>query len=183
MVAVVTRPRRPSPRPGIVVRHRPPSGGGRAAAPAPPRTSMSRRLGWAFIGGAAALVPWMWMLATGMPSTAAVPNWSAAWVGLDAMEAAALLGTGVLLVRRDPRHALGAAAAGALLVVDAWFDVMTSAPGAERAMAIALAAGVELPLAALCAVLAARAFRSRDALIDHEMKDRWQRLVGSTPDG
>ena len=179
MVAVVARPRPPSPRPAVAVRRRPRS----APGPVARRTAGGRRLGWAFIGGAAALVPWMWMLAATMPPTTTVSNWSTAWLGLDAMEAAALLGTGVLLLRRDPRHGLGAAAAGTLLAVDAWFDVMTAAPGGERAMAIALAAGVELPLAALCAALAARAFRPRGPVVDHEMKDRWQRLVGSTPDG
>ncbi|GAA2256097.1 hypothetical protein GCM10010402_09350 [Actinomadura luteofluorescens] len=183
MVAVVARPGPPSRLSGTTVRRRPRPGPHGAPAPIARRTAGGRRLGWALIGGAAALVPWMWMLAATMPSTTTVSNWSAAWLGLDAMEAAALLGTGVLLVRRDPRHGLGAAAAATLLTVDAWFDVMTAAPGAERAMAIALAAGVELPVAALCAVLAARALRPRGPVIDHEMKDRWQRLVGSTPDG
>ncbi|MES9606677.1 hypothetical protein [Actinomadura sp. NPDC000929] len=183
MVAVLTRPGPPSPRPAISVRRRPRPGRYGPPGAVARRREGGRRLGWAFIGGAAALVPWMCMLAATMPSTATVSNWSAAWVGLDAMEAAALLGTGVLLVRRDPRHGLAAAAAGALLAVDAWFDVTTSAPGAERTVAIALAAGVELPLAALCAVLASRALRPRGPAIDHEMKDGWQRLVGSTPDG
>ncbi|WP_205718364.1 hypothetical protein [Actinomadura sp. WMMA1423] len=183
MVTAVTRLAPPPSRLGIAPRRRPRSGRSGPPAPAAQRTAGSRRLGWAFVGSAAALVPWMWMLAATMPSTAVVSNWSAAWVGLDAMEAAALLGTGVLLVRRDPRHGLCAAAAGALLAVDAWFDVMTATPGAERAVAIALAAGVELPLAALCAVLAARTLPSRAPLDDHEMKDGWQRVVGSTPDG
>ncbi|NUP38912.1 MAG: hypothetical protein HOY76_18325, partial [Streptomyces sp.] len=42
----------------------------------------------------------------------------------------------------------------ALLVVDAWFDTVTAAPGAELVAALAMAVGAELPLAALCAVLA-----------------------------
>jgi hypothetical protein len=36
--------------------------------------------------------------------------------------------------------------------VDAWFDVMTTLPG-QRLEPLALAAGVELPLAAVCAWL------------------------------
>ena len=183
MVAAVPGLAPSSSRLGIAPRRRPRRGRTGPPAPAARRTPGSRRLGWACVGSAAALVPWMWMLAATMPSTAVVSNWSAAWVGLDAMEAAALLGTGVLLVRRDPRHGLCAAAAGTLLAVDAWFDVMTATPGAERTVAIALAAGVELPLAALCAVLAARASAFRGAAIDHEMKDGWQRVVESTPDG
>ncbi|WP_433473368.1 hypothetical protein ACQPZP_31655 [Spirillospora sp. CA-142024] len=149
--------------PRKIVIHRPPlsvrnaaPGRRRTASPAP-RQTRGRWVGWGFVGGAIALVPWMWVLATTMPSTTVVSNWSAAWVGLDAMEAVALLGTGVLLLRRDPRYGLGAAVAGTLLAVDAWFDVTTATPGPERTMAIALAAGLELPLAVLCAALAARA--------------------------
>ncbi|MFB4311834.1 hypothetical protein [Actinomadura sp. GTD37] len=147
------------------------------------RAADRRWIGWGLVGGAAALMPWMWVLATTMPSTATVSNWSTAWVGLDAMEAAALLGTGVLLLRRDPRYGLGAAAAGALLAADAWFDVATAAPGAGRASAIMLAAGLELPLAALCATLAARPFTQRGAVIDDWVNSARQSLDGSTPDG
>uniref|UniRef100_UPI000AD60E15 hypothetical protein n=1 Tax=Actinomadura kijaniata TaxID=46161 RepID=UPI000AD60E15 len=112
---------------------------------------------WGLAGGGLALVPWTFALAARLPSTAQVSNWSAAWVGLDVMLAAGLLGTGALVLRRDARYGLTAAATGALLVMDAWFDVLTSASGSERAVAAALAAGVELPLAALCGILAARA--------------------------
>ena len=53
----------------------------------------------------------------------------------------------MLLTRGDRRASLAAAAAGTLLLIDAWFDVCTSAPGAEHAMALAEAACAELPLA------------------------------------
>jgi len=123
----------------------------------PGAAARGRWLGWGLVGAGTALVPWMWVLANSLPSSTEVSNWSTAWVGLDAMLAAGLLGTGVLLARRDPRHGPVAAATGAVLLVDAWFDVMTATPGAERAIALALAAGAEVPLAILCAVLAARA--------------------------
>lgn len=137
----------------------------------PARDRRRRWLGWGLIGGAAALVPWMWVLAETTPSTAVVSNWSAAWVGLDALEAVALLGTGALLVRRDSRHGMAAAVAATLLVVDAWFDVMTATSGPERAVAAALAAGAELPLAALCAALAVRAITPGDGVADGAVND------------
>ena len=62
---------------------------------------------------------------------------------------AALAGTGYFALRRSRYLATAAAAAATLLVVDAWFDVMTTLPG-QRLEPVALAAGVELPLAALC---------------------------------
>jgi hypothetical protein len=47
-----------------------------------------------------------------------------------------------------------ATAAAALLVVDAWFDVMTSSTHLELAIAIGEAVLIELPLATLCYLLA-----------------------------
>ncbi|MFG2003169.1 hypothetical protein ACGFNU_28815 [Spirillospora sp. NPDC048911] len=125
----------------------------------PARRTRTGVLGWALTGAGAAMVPWMYVLATRLPSTTEVSNWSTAWVGLDAMLAAGLAGTGVLLRRKDPRHSLTAAATAALLAMDAWFDVTTSAPGAERATAAGLAVAVELPLAVACAALAVRGLR------------------------
>ncbi|MFI1100334.1 hypothetical protein [Streptomyces melanogenes] len=104
----------------------------------------------------AALVPWMAVLAQTLPRTVEVSNWPAAWIGLDAGLAVGLVGTGVLLRRGDPRVSSAAAATGALLVMDAWFDVTTAAPGPEFATAVALALLAELPLAAACGVLAGR---------------------------
>ncbi|WP_240436332.1 hypothetical protein [Streptomyces sporangiiformans] len=135
-------------------------GTARTAAPLkepPPRpTSGAGRLGPALVCCGVALVLWLLVPATSLPTVAQVPHWSALWVGLDALEALGLTATGILLLRRDPRRCLTAAATAALLVVDAWFDVLTSLPGNELATALAMAVGAELPLATLCAVLAVR---------------------------
>ncbi|WP_367320536.1 hypothetical protein [Streptomyces sp. HUAS ZL42] len=124
--------------------------------PSPSPTSGAHRLGLALACCAGVLVPWLLVLATYLPSTVQVRHWSAMWVGLDALEALGLAVTGVLLLRRDPRRCLTAAATAALLVVDAWFDVLTSPPGSEvaTALALALARGAELPPATLCVVVA-----------------------------
>lgn len=119
-----------------------------------------RWLGGALIGCGAAMVPWLVVLADTLPATARVPHWSTAWVGLDALEALGLASTGLMVLRRDPRRCLPAAATAALLVVDAWFDVTTSRPGPELATAITMALCAELPMAALCTVLAVRALPS-----------------------
>ncbi|MFJ5633498.1 hypothetical protein ACIQF5_12665 [Streptomyces goshikiensis] len=107
-------------------------------------------------GAGLALLPWMVVLAKTLPQAAEISHWSTAWIGLDAMLAAGLTGTGMLLRRGDPRVAPVAAATAALLLVDAWFDVTTSAGTAGQGTALLLAAGAELPLAALCAAVAAR---------------------------
>jgi len=126
-----------------------PSESGRAAARpdlrAQPALLRRARLVALAVGGF--LLPWSALLAVSLPATAQAQHWAPAWSGLDAAEAAAALATAVLLARGDRRASLPAAAAGTLLLVDAWFDVCTSAPGAGQAMALAEAGCAELPLA------------------------------------
>ncbi|MGC0419320.1 hypothetical protein [Embleya sp. AB8] len=105
----------------------------------------------------AALLPWICVLAEALPATTEAHNWSTAWIGLDALIAAGLLGTGALLRRADPRAAPVAAATAALLLADAWFDILTAAPGLDRTIALTMAGCAELPLATLCALPALRA--------------------------
>ncbi|MFF3014379.1 hypothetical protein [Streptomyces sp. NPDC057939] len=116
----------------------------------------TRRLAAVFTGAGLALLPWMVVLARTVPNTVQVSNWSTAWIGLDAALAAGLTVTGLLLRKGDPRVSPVAAATAALLAMDAWFDVTTSAGTGGQGVALALAVGVELPLAVACAVVAAR---------------------------
>ncbi|MFE2288150.1 LPXTG cell wall anchor domain-containing protein [Streptomyces sp. NPDC059443] len=113
------------------------------------------RLSAVLTGAGLALLPWMLVLARTLPQSAEVSNWATAWIGLDVMLAAGLTGTGLLLRRKDTRVVPVAAATAALLLMDAWFDVTTSA-GSEQTLALLLAFGAELPLAMACAVVAAR---------------------------
>lgn len=93
------------------------------------------------------LLPWIVVLGAVLPASAQARHWALAWTGLDGAEAAAALVTAMLLYRGDRRAGLAAAAGGTLLLLDAWFDVCTSASGAEHAMALAEAALAEIPLA------------------------------------
>ncbi|MBM4791128.1 hypothetical protein HXP44_03355 [Streptomyces sioyaensis] len=123
----------------------------RAARGAVRRAAPARWQGRILTGAGLALLPWLGYLAGTLP-----PAEAAAWVALDALEAAALLAAGHRLLRGDTRHRAPAAAAAALLLADACIDLATAAPGQELATAIAMAVGAELPLAALCAALAVR---------------------------
>ncbi|MFF7050805.1 hypothetical protein ACFY94_20805 [Streptomyces griseorubiginosus] len=123
-----------------------------AEEPRPARGT--RRAGWLLVTCGLALLPWLYVLATGLPATATVTHWPVAWVGLDALEALGLISTGLLAARGDRRHALAAAATATLLVVDAWFDTTTAAPGSDLTTAITMALAAELPLATLCTRLA-----------------------------
>jgi hypothetical protein len=137
-----------------------PGPGRRAAGPPAglsPRLLRRARLAALAVGGF--LVPWCVVLSVTLPRTAQAQHWSLAWTGLDGAEAIAALATAALLARSDSRACLTAAAGGALLLTDAWFDVCTSAPGLEHTMAVTEAVLVELPLAAAAGWLAVRLFR------------------------
>ncbi|WP_324607684.1 hypothetical protein [Streptomyces sp. NRRL S-646] len=115
------------------------------------------------VGCGLALLPWLVVLAKGLPATTTAAHWNTAWVGLDALEATGLIATGLLTARGHHLHPLTASATAALLVVDAWFDTMTAAPGGDQLSALAMAFGAELPLAAVCAALAVRGLPRRTA--------------------
>jgi hypothetical protein len=105
------------------------------------------------------LVPWTVFLVRSLPSTHAAAHWDIAWAGFDVGLALLLLGVAVAGWRRSAWLEGTASAAAALLVVDAWFDVMTSSSHLELALAIGEAVLIELPLAALCYLLARDAER------------------------
>lgn len=128
--------------------------GGRTTAAGRTTVAGQSRLMALAVGGF--LLPWCVLLSMVLPATAQAQHWSLVWTGLDAAEALAALATAVLLAHGDRRAALTAAAGAALLLTDAWFDVCTSAPGLDHALALAEAAFVEVPLAGAACWLALR---------------------------
>ena len=95
------------------------------------------------------LLPWIAYLAYSLPSRQVSADYDVAWAGFDVMLLAALAGTGYFALRRSRYLSAAAAAAATLLIVDAWFDVMTTLPG-RRLEPAALAVLIELPLASVC---------------------------------
>ncbi len=132
------------------------------ADPIPAPATPGRILGYLLVVCGLVVLPWTLVLAATLPATATAPHWPAVWGGLDAMEGLGLISTGVLSLRDDHRRALPAAVTATLLLVDAWFDTMTSSTGAGLAEAAAMALLAELPLALMCALIARRGLR--DAL-------------------
>jgi hypothetical protein len=124
------------------------------AGPAPPR--------WVaplFTAAALALLPWIGVLVVALPSTHRAAHWDLAWGGFDVALAALLAAVATAARRGSPWLEGAATAAATLLIVDAWFDVLTSSTGTELALALAEAVLVELPLAGLCLLLARGAER------------------------
>jgi hypothetical protein len=99
------------------------------------------------------LLPWTIYLAHSLPARQVSPHYDAAWAGFDVVLLVALASTGYFALRRSRYLATAGAATAALLMVDAWFDVMTS-PVNQLPESLLLAVSVELPLAVVCAWLA-----------------------------
>jgi len=95
------------------------------------------------------LLPWTIYLGESLPSRQLSPHYDVAWTGFDVILLIGLATTAYFALRRSRYLAISASAAAALLVVDAWFDVMTT-PANQVVESIVLAAVVELPLAAVC---------------------------------
>ncbi|MER6784018.1 hypothetical protein ABT330_05045 [Streptomyces sp. NPDC000658] len=101
-----------------------------------------------------ALMPWLVVLWATLPDPCPAQHWPVAWVGFDALEIAGLV-TSAVLVRRSDHHApLASSVTAVLLLVDAWFDVMTAGRGVG--FSSSLTCTLELPLAISCAVAALR---------------------------
>jgi hypothetical protein len=111
------------------------------------------------------LVPWTVVLVRALPSAHRSAHWDVAWAGFDVALALLLLAVAWAAWRGSAWLEGAAAAAAALLVVDAWFDILTASGRSELVVAIVEAALVELPLAVVCILLARKAERELIAAI------------------
>ncbi len=98
-------------------------------------------------------LPWICYLAVTLPYREVTVHYRAAWVGFDAGLVMALALTGFHAWRGSQRLAIAASATATMLLVDAWFDVMTT-PGRDWYVSVLLATFVEVPLAMVCLWLA-----------------------------
>jgi predicted branched-subunit amino acid permease len=117
----------------------------------------------ALVFGAAgiALLPWTVWLSASLPPHHRSVNWDLAWSGFDSALAVLFLVTAFAAWRRRAWLPAVAGATGALLLADAWFDVVLESRSDDRAVALVEALAGELPLAALCFAVAY--LTSRDA--------------------
>jgi hypothetical protein len=120
-------------------------------------SSRRRLIAFMLTGGGLAMVPWLAVLGCYLPQTTTVPRWNIAWVGLDAIESIGLFATGRLIARGDRRYAVTATLTGTALLIDAWFDMLTSASRNDLLTALIMAGVLELPLSGFCFFVALRA--------------------------
>ncbi|MGI8334877.1 hypothetical protein ACRYCC_33405 [Actinomadura scrupuli] len=115
-----------------------------------------RWIGCVIIATGIVMLPWVAGLAVFLPDRHEAADYGTSWVGFDLLLCAVLLRTGWLAWRGREHIELTAAMTGTLLVVDAWFDVMTSSNASEFRTALLLAIFAELPMAAFCLWIAGR---------------------------
>lgn len=118
-----------------------------------------------FAAAALVLVPWVFVLVRSLPSEHRSAHWDVAWSGFDVVLMLSLLAVAATAWRRSPWLEGAATATAALLVVDAWFDILTSSTSGELTVAVVEAVLVELPLAVLCLLIARRTERQLEAAI------------------
>jgi hypothetical protein len=136
--------------------------GGMDASRPPDPVAAPRWASHVFVALGAVLVPWTLWLAATLPERHVSRNFDVAWSGFDIAIAVSLIATGYGLLKAAAWTQGVAAVAATLLITDAWFDVLTSAPGAERMMAIAMAVLAEIPVAVACGMIAFRASTSAE---------------------
>lgn len=125
----------------------------RALRPAP---VVPRWIGWLIIGVGLLMLPWIGGLVFILPTRHEAAHYGASWIGFDLALCGMLIRTGWLAQKGREHIELSAAMTGTLLLVDAWFDVVTADSHRELAIALFLAFCGELPLAAFCLWIAGR---------------------------
>jgi len=100
-----------------------------------------------FIILSAILLPWTIYLGATLPTHHLSTHWDIIWTGLDAALILMLFTTGIFAYIKSRWIAITSSTVGSLLLVDAWFDVMSERRGLQLHEAIILAIFFELPLA------------------------------------
>ncbi|MEP7024317.1 MAG: hypothetical protein ABJB47_11060 [Actinomycetota bacterium] len=151
----------------------------------PDSSRLIRWVGPSFALFSILLLPWIAYIAISLPARQLSPNYDTAWAGFDLLLFGGLASTAFFALRRSPYLSSAATATATVLVVDAWFDVMTSPPH-QRVQSLLLCVLVELPLAGLCIWLSYHThqlIQRRIMLIQRRRGHVRHRPSGNTPDG
>jgi len=128
----------------------------------------SRRAALAYMFMGVALIPRTVYLAISLPKREIDTHYRGDWVGFDLLLVLAIVFTAYYAFRMDDRVQLPAMATATLLVVDAWFDVMTAGDRQATFEALLMALLVELPAALFSLLLARQVNRHVDQIAAHD---------------
>ena len=107
-------------------------------------------VGRVFLLLAGVLGAWIVVLAMTLPNRGVLAHQDVLWVGFDIGLLHGLVSTAWAALRRNRFLPVASAATAALLLMDAWFDVVGSAHPVDTIHALVMALLVELPLSAVC---------------------------------
>ena len=105
------------------------------------------------------LIPWIVLLGLTLPRRYVADHWAVAWVGFDVALLCLLVLTAWAAWRRREIVIVAALVTGTMLVVDAWFDIVTDSSTGDLVISALTAVFGELPLAALLFAGALRLLR------------------------
>jgi hypothetical protein len=105
------------------------------------------------------LIPWIVFLGVTLPHRYIANHWTLAWVGFDMALLCAVAATAWAAWRRRQAVIVAALVAGTMLVLDAWFDIVTDSTTRDLIISVVTAVFGELPLAALAFIVAFRLIR------------------------
>jgi hypothetical protein len=142
--------------------------------PPRPQLPLPRWLGPLAVCCTVGIVPWIVYLGLTLPDQQHTDHYAMAWLGFDSGMCVVLAALCYCAIKRKPATELLAAVAATLLVVDAWFDVVTSEDLDAFWLALTTALLAELPLAVICAWVAVNAERVRSRAY-RRLRSRWQR--------
>jgi hypothetical protein len=101
-------------------------------------------------------IPWIVYISLTLPTRHLSRHWDLSWGGLDVAIFLSLLLTGIFASIRSRWIVISSATVSTLLIVDAWFDIVTQKPGTELREAIVLAVFFEIPMAIVSLIIAIR---------------------------
>jgi|SRR5579883_745950 hypothetical protein len=110
-----------------------------------------------FIAAAIVLIPWIVLLFGDTSAQFGVAKHARlVWGGFDCFLVVGFAVTAYRIATRSPRGAITAAATGTMLLVDAWFDILTARRPSAQLTAILMAVFAEIPCALICFFVARR---------------------------
>lgn len=169
--------------PGHPVAHELPSGSPVEALeaalgviPPKPQLPLPRWLGPLAVCCTIGIIPWIVYLGLTLPDKQHTDHYAMAWLGFDSAMCLVIAALGWCAIKRKQATGIVAAVAATLLIVDAWFDVVTSEDSKAFMLALVTALCAELPLAIICGWVAFNAERVRSRAY-RRLRMRWQRAV------